>query len=302
MRVGSLGIGVLCVGLGIATAACNLTKFTADQTAPVLKAAAPGFNQESDVELARLAAPGQLKTVEGFHLATPTNETYIKILAQGYCEYAFGFLEGDMEEAHFQRKFDEEHKLAARATNLYLRCMNYGLMLLDSDFEKALYGENAAFEKVVAEADNVDGLFWTAFGLASAINLNRDDMDMAAYLAKAKMMFERVIQLDDTFYNGGAHLALGMLNTVLPAALGGKPDVGKKEFDRCIAISDGKFLIPQVLAAYNYGVNNLDQKYFHETLVKVLQTSPAVFPDQRLANELAHIKARRYLAHEKELF
>ncbi len=56
------------------------------------------------------------------------------------------------------------------------------------------------------------------------------------------------------------------------------------------------------MSAYAYGMIVPDEKYFHDTLVKVLQTSPAIFPDQRLANELAHIKAKRYLAHEKELF
>ena len=35
---------------------------------------------------------------------------------------------------------------------------------------------------------------------------------------------------------------------------------------------------------------------------KVLQTDPAVWPEQRLANEIAHRKARRYLRLEKELF
>src|SRR5262249_39161006 len=52
--------------LAIVAAACNLTTFTANQTAPVLKAALPALAQESDLQLARDAAPGQLKTVEGF--------------------------------------------------------------------------------------------------------------------------------------------------------------------------------------------------------------------------------------------
>jgi len=36
--------------------------------------------------------------------------------------------------------------------------------------------------------------------------------------------------------------------------------------------------------------------------VKVLETPPSVWPEQRLANEIAHRRARRYLSHEKELF
>ena len=45
-----------------------------------------------------------------------------------------------------------------------------------------------------------------------------------------------------------------------------------------------------------------DRKLFHEQLVKVLETDPAIWPEQRLANEVAQRRARRYLSHEKELF
>ena len=41
---------------------------------------------------------------------------------------------------------------------------------------------------------------------------------------------------------------------------------------------------------------------FRKTLVEVLQTDPAIWPEQRLANEIAHRRARRYLKQEKEWF
>ena len=284
--------------------ACNLTKFTANQTAGVLQAALPALSQENDLQLAREAAPGNLKTVEGFLLASPENETFIALLAQGYCEYSFGFLETDVLAARLAHKTDVEEAVGARATNLYLRCMNYGLKLLGGDWDKGLYGDQRAFEERVkkADKDQVPGMFWTALGLASAINLNRDDIELVAYLPKAKVMFERVAALDPTFYNGGAHMVLGMLYAAQSKSVGGDPDRGKKEFDIAIQTTGGKFLIPKVLMAVSYGTVTHNQEFFHKTLVQVLQTSPAVFPDQRLANEIAHVWAKQYLAHEKELF
>jgi hypothetical protein len=284
--------------------ACNLTAFTANQTAPVLKAALPALSQESDLQLAREAAPGNLKTVEGFLLASPENETFIAILAQGYCEYAFGFLETDVLEARMAKKIEVEDAVAKRATGLYLRCMNYGLKMLGGTWEKALYGEQAAFEAKVkgADKDQVPGMFWTALGLASAVNLNRDDIEMVAYLPKAKVLFEKVAALDSNFYMGGAHMALGMLYSAQSKEVGGDPERGKQEFDRAIAVTAGKFLLPKVLMAASYGTTTHNQEFFHQTLVQVLETSPAVYPDQRLANEIAHVWAKQYLAHEKELF
>ena len=54
--------------------------------------------------------------------------------------------------------------------------------------------------------------------------------------------------------------------------------------------------------ARTYAVINQKQDVFHDTLVEVLRTSPAIWPEQRLANELAHVKARRYLKQEKDWF
>ncbi len=285
-------------------AACNMTTFTANQTAPVLLAALPALSQESDLQLAREAAPGQLKTVEGFLLASPDNETMIAILAQGYCEYAFGFLETDILDARFAQHVDQADAIAQRATGLYLRCMNYGLKLLGGGWDKALYGDVKGFEDKVKAAgkDQVPGMFWTALGLASAINLNRDDIELVAYLPKARVLFERVAALDPRFYNGGAQMALGMLDAAQSKDVGGDPEKGRAEFEQSIKITDGKLLLPKVLMATSYGVVTHNEEFFHKTLVQVLATSPAVFPDQRLANEIAHGWARRYLAHEKELF
>src|SRR5215813_7497393 len=98
----------LLAWLGVLLGACNMTAFTANQTAGVLKAAMPSLSQESDLQLAREAAPGNLKTVEGFHLASPENETFLAILAQGYCEYAFGFLESDAILARLAHKTEIE--------------------------------------------------------------------------------------------------------------------------------------------------------------------------------------------------
>ena len=288
----------------IASTGCNMVKLTANTTANVLEVAAPGLQQESDPQLAREAAPGQLKTVEGFYMASPGNRKIIKILAKGYCEYAFGFLQDDIETLEMNNKPAEAAPIAKRATGLFLRCMNYGLKLLGSSWDEALRGDLATWEKKVngAGSDDVTGMFFTALGLASAINLNRDNIDMVAYLPKARMLFERVLKLDEKYFNGGAHMAMGMLLTSQGDAIGGNSAQGRKHFERAIEITGGKYLMPKVLFALNYGVVTGNQKFFHDTLVEVLNTSPAVWPEQRLANELAHIRARRYLSHEKEWF
>jgi hypothetical protein len=84
-------------------------------------------------------------------------------------------------------------------------------------------------------------------------------------------------------------------------------------FQKAIEITEKKFLLAYVLEARwvywrQWGGAKTDEekakykKEFHDTLVKVLETSPSIWPEQRLANEIAQRKARRYLKQEKELF
>ena len=61
-------------------------------------------------------------------------------------------------------------------------------------------------------------------------------------------------------------------------------------------------LMAKVMLARHCAVNTADRELFRTTLLDVLGTDPAVWPEQRLANEFAHHKARRYLKHEKDYF
>lgn len=292
-----------CVAL-VVLSGCNMVKFTTNTTAKVLRVASFSLSQESDIELARQAAPASLKTIEGFLLASPNNPNLTFILARGYCEYAFGFLDDDVERLNFAGKTDDAEAVSRRATKLFLRCMNYGLKLLDKSWEKAVYADMATFEAKVKKAGkgDVPGMFYLAQGLGSAINQNKDDIELVAYAPKVQMLFERIVQLDETFSNASAHIGLGLLHASRGEALGGKPEESRKHFERAIELTGGKFLMPKTLMAYHLGVIKQDREFFHKTLVEVLTTSPSGNPDLRLANELAHQRARRYLAHEKELF
>ncbi len=61
-------------------------------------------------------------------------------------------------------------------------------------------------------------------------------------------------------------------------------------------------MLARALMGYRVGKMRNDEKFFHAQLVQVLETPPSVWPEQRLANEIAHRRARRYLSHEKEMF
>ena len=63
------------------------------------------MKQESDYVLASRAIPGTLKTVEGFHMVDPDNVRLKKLLAEGYCQYASGFIEDEWGGRQTRRQF-----------------------------------------------------------------------------------------------------------------------------------------------------------------------------------------------------
>ena len=281
---------------------------TVGMTAPVVKIASQHFASESDVTLAREASPGQLETAEGFLAADPENRILLGVVAQGYIEYPFGFLEDDLESL----PDDPDHAaqrtaITVRATGLYDRALGFALRLLQLDDKNF----PAAFNKDVASADaeakkldkdSAPGLLFAGFALASSINLNRDDVSRVVDLPKAIALIKRSHELDPKFYNGGAAMTLGIIYSSQGKAMGGDPDLAKKMFDEAIALNNGKYLMPKVMLARFYAVVIQDRALFEKTLKEVLATPANVFPEQRLANLLAQKRAKRYLAHADDYF
>ncbi len=281
-----------------------------NMTAPVLKNASRSTAAEFDPQLAREAAPGQLKTVDGFLESAPTNPIILAILAQGYAEYAFGFLEDDLESLPDNEKHAAQRAtIAARATASYDRALGFALRHIalrdkKKEVEAALKKDVGAVEAAVAKLDkkSLPGLFYGGLALASAINLNRTDLGRVADLGKAVAMIKRAYDLDPNFANGGPAMTLGVIKASQGKAMGGDPDAAKKYFEQAIASTDNKYLLSRVMMARFYCVITENRELFEKTLKAVLATPADVFPEQRLANELAKKRAARYLARIEDLF
>ena len=307
LRVGGSALA-LASFVTFALAGCDLKEFTVSTTAPVLKAASDALPQESDVQLARDSAPASLKTVEGFAVSAPKNRDLLSILAQGYIEYTFGFLEDDYESLPDDAKHaDQRDALAARATGLYDRAQAYAIRLLELDDKH--FGE--MFKKDVASAEaeakkldkkQAPGLLFTGLALASAINLNRNDLARVVELPKAIAVIKRSHELDPKFYNGGAAMTLGIIYCSQGKAIGGDPELGQKFFKEAIDLTEGKYLMPKVMYARFYAVITQDRPLFEKTLKEVIAAPHDIWPAQRLPNELAKKRAQRYLAHADDYF
>ncbi len=288
-----------------------MSKLAVGTTAKIMMRGQAAMKQEADYELAAAAAPGGLKTVEALLMTDPEHEGLKQVLAESYCQYASAFIEDDWEIARFAKNFDKADEIAVRATKAYMRCIGYALEVLGPAWKKALHGSMDSFEGLVKKAgsDQRDGMMALAMGLGGAINLNKDNVELIGHFGKVKLLVDRVVALDqsgkgskDPSRQALALLVVGKLNAGLPSALGGKPDIGRDAFLKAVQITGGKHLLAMVFLAQTYAVSTQNSKLFRDTLVKVLQTDPAIWPEERLMGEVAHRRARRYLTMEKEWF
>jgi hypothetical protein len=296
--------------LVISLSACDIGRLTVGTTAHILVRAQPALNQESDYQLAHDAIPGTLKTIEGFWVVDPDNAELLGLLTEGYCQYGTAFVEDDWEVAKFAKKLDEIEYHNARATNIFTRCLNYALRQLDPRWQTELFGPP---DKLVGLAhdtgpDKRDALMWAALALGSIINHNLSRVELLAYQPTVKLMLDRVLEIDRSHppsrpdYAALPHIAFAMLYSATGVQTGGKPAEAKAEFETALKLTGDRLLLARTLMGYRLGLVNNDQKFFHDQLKQVLVTPPSVWPEQRLANEVAHRRARRYLSHEKELF
>jgi hypothetical protein len=292
-------------------AACDIPKFTANSTSNVLIRAQPSLKMESDYELAARAIPGALKTIEGFWVVSPDNKNFLTILTEGYCQYAIGFVEDEVEQAEIRKDFEGSEYHRTRAAKMFLRCMGYALERLGTRWKDELFGDADTVGRLLASAGPAQrtAMMWAAVGLGGAINNSKDRVEMIAHIDTVKQMMRRVIELDeqhgppkDRALAALPHMALAQALTGVDRSLGGDPATAATHVQKAIELTEGRYLLPFVYLARRVHWRNKDREAFHATLVKVLETPPSIWPEQRLANEMAHRRARRYLALEKELF
>jgi TRAP transporter T-component len=289
-------------------------------TPRVLKRGQPALQMESDYELARQAIPGALKTVESFWINVPDNPQLLSILTEGYCQYGTAFVEDDWEQAKLDKNIAAIEYHNDRSSKIFTRCLNYALMGLGDRWKKDIFGTPEEVAKLVKDTGKGKRfeMMFAGLALGSMINHNLTRIEMIGYLDTVGQILRRVIEIDGP--NPKAcppqpaacpasvahlvlpHIAFGMLDTARGKSMGGDPDKGRAAFQKALDMTGGRFLLARTLMAYRYGIAMNDRKFFHEQLKIVLETPPSVWPEQRLANEVAHRKARRYLSKEKELF
>jgi len=244
---------------------------------------------QDDPATVRDGAPAYLLLVDGLIAQNPESQSLLLAGARLYGAYAAAFV-------------DEP----ARARAMASRSREYGRRALcrrRSDLCALWDGPFEPFAAAVARTrpGDVPALYAAGTAWAGWIQAHRDDWNAIAQLPRVQALMERVTTLDERFERGGAHLYLGVLSTLVPAALGGRPEEGRRHFERAIALSGGRDLMAKVLFARHYARLVFDRD-LHDRLCREVLDADAKEPGLTLLNTLARREAEGLLADSLDYF
>jgi hypothetical protein len=248
-----------------------------------------GILDQDDLATAREGVPAWLLLIDGLIQSEPKNANLLGAGARLYDSYASAFVD-DPQRA--KRLTARSFGYARRSTceNLPPLCQQ-----LDAPFE--------AFQGEVAKvgAKDVATLFQLASSWAGSLQANRDDWKAIADLPKIQVLVERVVALDPNYAKGDPYMILGVLATLRPATLGGRPEEGKAYFEKALAMSGGNNQMVRVLYAEHYARLVFNQELHDKLLNEALAADPHV-PGLTLINTVAQMRARKLLDSSKDYF
>ena len=248
---------------------------------PLVDDISKSFMQQQDVDLAEQGTPTFLLFLDGLIAHSPKDKTLLLSGAKAYSSYTSAFV-GD--------KYPERNKiLAEKAREYAFRAFS----LHNREFAKAKekpHSEFLTYLPSFGERD-VPYLFSAAACWAGWIQANSESWDAIADLPKVQSLFERALELDESFYYGASHTFMGILLTIRSPSLGGRPEEARKHFERALELGDGRFLPTYVLYAKHYAKLVYEEKLFYDLLDRVLDSPVDEVPELILVNRLAQRQA-----------
>jgi len=244
---------------------------------------------QPDPGIVRDGAPSYLLMLDSLIAGDPNDAGLLRGGATLYSLYTSTFVEDP----------DRARSLSERARDYGQRALCASRRevcgLAERPYPDFLEGLAALRQRDVASA-----YAWTVSWLVW-LKAHSNDWNALADLPKLEAALLRLVELDEGFDQGGAHLYLGILNTVRPEALGGKPEVGRRHFERAIELSAGRNLSYKVEYARYYARTRYDRPLHDRLLKEVLEANPEV-PGLVLVNHLARQQAERLLASAEDYF
>lgn len=287
-----------CVFLAVAVlwlAACSPKQMALNRMASALANSSSVYERDNDPEFVRLAAPSTLKTIEMLLSQSPDHPQLLLTACSGFTQYSYGFLhvESELKAKDAAAAAD----LRSRASRMYQRARGYCLHGLEVRRPRltveAIARDPEGALKQTTE-DDVPWLYWTAAAWGADLSLAPNPLLRVAELRSVRALLGRAKALDETWQKGAIYEALIAFDG-LPALVGGSPAAARADFDRALALSEGK----SVFAYVAFAATVTDPAEKRRLLESALAIDTATITTRRLTNLIAQRYARALLAADR---
>jgi hypothetical protein len=266
-----------CSALGNAAA----SRFAANLSAAIL--------DEEDPDLVREGTPAYLILLDALVRSSPEDPQYLGAAAQLYAAYGVAFIT------------DQE-----RAGTLATKARDYGQRALCAsqkpacDLQRLEFGDfSAVVDRIPARSS--EALYSYCVGSLAYIRTHSGDWTAIADLPKVEHALQHLLRNGAETRAANINLYLGILNTLRPEALGGKPELGKSYFEEAIRLTEGRDLSAKVEYARGYARLVYDRE-LHDLLLNEVLAAPVRQPGLTLFNSLAQREAKVLLASADDYF
>ena len=254
-------------------------------------------------------AEAELKLFEALLANDPENPRLLVLLSQFYGCYAFAFFEGPMEDLWvIAEKTPEQEKAIAKlkqdVNKYYMKGITYASRALEArhkGFEKNIKNIKTSDQSIGALGrKDVPALFWYAFNKGAYINQNRTALSAVSDGFIVEKGMKRIIELNPSFFYGGAHLFLLSYESRAPI-LGGNYERALSHYEKLKQIAGDDFLMADFFYAKFYLYQRQEREEFEKMLNHIINFSDenSRYP---LFNKVAKIRSESCLTRIDQLF
>lgn len=262
---------------------CGLSSCARILTGTVIKPAVGNLQQQEDIALVCEGAPAYLLMLDSMLVSTPDSDELLLIAAQSYSAYATALEECGGSEARIAAM---NEKARTYGKNLLRPLLPIDQPDLEN-FERRLASLNAS---------DTPSLFWGASAWLGWVLRQKGAPQAVADIVIIEKIMARVLELDEAYQGGAAHLFFGALHAAKPEAFGGRPNLSAQHFEKALDLSQGRFLLVHTTYAATLARSTMNQELHDRLLRQVLAFPLASAREFGLSNRIAVNRAKRLLS------
>jgi len=244
---------------------------------------------QPDPETARAGMPSYMLLMDSFVEGNPDNPAMLGAAANLYASYGAVFADDEI-----------------RASRLTARARDYASQAMCNTYADSCDWRELNYDDFVATLDGLtekhaDTVYVYSFATLAYLRAHSSDWNSLAELPQAEALVKRYLEISGESANAPAHTYLGIILTLRPPALGGKPDEARTHFEKAIVLSGGRDLSAKVEFAKGYAKLLYDQE-LHDRLVNEVLDADPIADRLTLTNVLAQEEALRLRVEASDYF